>query len=109
MTHKLLGDLASAKMMKLLGHVDCGTLAHIEDVAEEPLELRVNDRAVDGQETRCNLGRKRLSSADETVAEGRGCGKLWVSLQIKPLKPYSIKTYCQQSRYQRMHNRCEKA
>lgn len=84
LTHELLGDLASAKTVKPLGHVDCGTLANIEYVAEELLELGVNDGSVDGQDTRGNLGRKRLASADEAVAEGRGCGELWVSLQVKP-------------------------
>lgn len=72
MTHKLLGDLASAKTVKLLGHVDCGTLANIEYVAEEPLKLGVNDGSVDRQDTRGDLGRKRLASADEAVAVGRG-------------------------------------
>ena len=70
LTHELLGDLATAKAVKPVGHVDCGTLAQIEYVAEELLELGVNDRNVDGQDARDNLGRKRLASADEAVAEG---------------------------------------
>ena len=69
-THQLLRDLASAKMVKLIGHVDCGTLANIEYVTEKLLELRVNNGSVEGQDTRGNLGRKRLASADEAVAEG---------------------------------------
>lgn len=73
-------------MVKLLGHVDCGALANIEYVAEEPLELGVNDWCVDGQDTRGNLGRKRLASTDKAVTEGRGCEESWVSLHVKPTK-----------------------
>lgn len=86
MTHEQLGDLARGKMVKLLGHVDCGTLAYSEYVAEEPLELGMNGGSVYGQDTRGDLGRKRLASADEAVAVGRGCGELRVSLQFKPTK-----------------------
>lgn len=88
LTHELLGDLASAKTVKPIGHVDCGTLANIEYVPEELLELWVNDGSVDGQGTRGNLGRKRLASAGEAVAEGRGCGDSRVSLQVKPIERY---------------------
>lgn len=66
--HKLLGDLASAKSVKFLSHVDGGTLADIEHFGEELFELWVNDGSVDGKETRSNLGRECLASADEAIA-----------------------------------------
>ena len=47
MTHELLGNLASAKTVKLVGHVNCGTLADIEYLAQELLQLRVNDWSID--------------------------------------------------------------
>lgn len=74
LTHELLRDLASAKTVKPIGHVDCGALANIEHIADELLEFGVNDGSVDRQDTRGNLGRKCLASADEAVAVGRGCG-----------------------------------
>lgn len=73
-------------MVKPVGHVDCGTLADIEYVAEELLELRVNDGSVNGQDTGSNLGRKRLASANKVVTVGRGCGESWMSLQVRPKK-----------------------
>ena len=74
--------------MKPVGHVDCGTLADIEYVAEELLELGVDDGSVNGQDTGSNLGRKRLASANKAVAVGRGCEESWMSLQVKPTKIY---------------------
>ena len=84
MTHELLRNLASAKTMKLFGHVDCGALANLEYVAKELLELGVNDGCVNRQFARSNLGRKRLASTDEALAEGRGCGErsCMVSIQV---------------------------
>ncbi len=72
--------------MKPVGHVDCGALADIEYVAEELLELGVNDGGVNGQDTGGNLGRERLVSANKAVAVGRGCSESWMSLAVKPLK-----------------------
>lgn len=86
LTHELLRDLASAKTVKRVGHVDCGTLADNEYVAEKFLELRVNDGSVNGQDTGSNLGRKRPASANKAVAVGRGCGGSWMSLPVKPTK-----------------------
>jgi hypothetical protein len=74
--------------MKLISHVDCGALANIKDFAEELLELRVNDRSVNGQKTRGNLGGKCFASADEAVTIGRSCEESWVSLHVKPKKLY---------------------
>lgn len=92
LTHELLGNLTSAKTMKLLGHVDCRTLANIEYVANELLELGMNDGSIDRQFARSNLGRKRLASADKTLTEGRGCGErsCMVSVQV---------TLCESSSY----------
>ncbi len=86
MTHELLRDLASAKTVKPVGHIDCRTLADIEYVAEELLELGVNDGSVNGQDTGGNLGRKRFASANKAVTVGRGCSESWMSLEVKPLK-----------------------
>ena len=86
LTHELLRDLATAKTMKSIGHVDCGTLADFEYVAEELLELRVNDGGVNGQDAGSNLGRNCLSSANKAVAIRRGCGESWMSLQMKAAK-----------------------
>ena len=59
-------------MVKFLGYIDCGTLADIEYVAEKLLQLGVNHGSVYWQDTRGNLGGKRLASANEAVTEGRG-------------------------------------
>lgn len=73
LAHELLRDLPGAEMVELLRQVDGGALANLEDIPDKPLELGVNDGSVDGQQTRSNLGRERLASADEAIAEGRGC------------------------------------
>ena len=70
LAHELLRDLARAKTVKPIGHVHCGTLADIKYVAEELLELGVNNGSVNGQDTGSNLGRKRLASANKAVTVG---------------------------------------
>lgn len=81
LTHELLGNLTSAKPMKLLGHVDCRALAYIEDVTYELLELGVDDRGIDRQLARSNLGRQCLASTDKTVTVRRGCRKRLCSVR----------------------------
>ena len=71
LTHELLRDLTTAKTVKPIGHVDCGTLADIEYVVEELLQLGVDDGSVNRQNTGSNLGRKRLASAGKAVTIGR--------------------------------------
>lgn len=63
-------------------------MADVEYVSEELLDLGVNNRSVEGQDPRGDLGRERPASADEAVAERRGCGRVWVTLPVKPIKLY---------------------
>ena len=71
--------------MKLLRHVDGRTLADIQYIPQQLLELGVDDRSVDRQVTRGDLGRESLAGAGKTVAEGRRYGEGRVSLTTKGL------------------------
>lgn len=83
LAHELLRDLAGAKAVEPVSHVNRGAMADLEYLAEELFQPQVNDGSIDGQNSRGNLGGYGLASADKAVAEGRSYAEPPLSLFIK--------------------------